>query len=335
MLLAGILFLAWAGEAWAECPVPAANGTQPYNDDVISSFGQVSANSLGGDGPELPSLRQGYPGIQNVSPSFPPTILKAIGFLESRWRQFRASSGSSGPTVINTASDPSCAYGIMQIVSGMSGTPQFDPPRVASEYRYNIGTGALILLNKWNYLAGLGSTFGNNDPAIMEDWYFAVWAYNHGGWFNNPNNPRFDPNRNAYWNPYDTGSYPASAFPYQELIWGYVANPPPGPDGQPLWPSVRLTFPDPNILGNDFTSPFYSPAHFDDPQPTHRDTAQIPPTPTPAPTATPTPIPAPTPTPTPTPRPTATPTPRPTATPAPDLHLPRRLFLPLFLQGDL
>lgn len=312
------------GEALADCPVPAATGIQPYHTSVSDSFSQVASNGLGDAGPVLPFLRQGTPDYQNVTPSFPPTILKAIGYVESRWRQFRASPGSSGTTVINTAGDPYCAYGIMQIVSGMSGNSQFDPPRVASEYQYNVGTGALILLNKWNYLAKLGSTFGNNDPAVMEDWYFSVWAYNRGDWYNNPNNPRYDPNRNAYWNPYDPSSYPASAYPYQELVWGYVANPPPGPDGQPLWQSTLLSFPDPNLLGYDFT-PFYSPAHFDDPQPVHSESgAATPPAPTP------TPVPTPTPAPTATPKPTATPTPRPT--PRPEIHLPRRMFLPFVVQ---
>jgi len=330
LLLAGLLTILWAGEALADCPVPASVGVQPYHTDVIQTFAQASQNTLGDKGPGLPSLRQGSPTYQDVPASFSPTILKAVGYIESSWRQFRASPGSSGPTVINYASDPWCAYGIMQIVSGMSGTSQFEPPRVASEYQYNIGTGTLILLNKWNYLAGIGSTFGNNDPAIMEDWYFAVWAYNRGDWFNNPNNPRYDPNRNMYWDPYDPSSYPASAYPYQELVWGYVANPPPGPDGQPVWQSIRLTLPDPNVLGYDFT-PFYSPAHFDDPQPVHRDTDQAPP----APTSTPTPRPAPTATPVPKPTatPTATPTPRPTPTRVPDLHLPRRVILPLIIIG--
>ncbi|MDP2727785.1 MAG: hypothetical protein Q8P59_09610, partial [Dehalococcoidia bacterium] len=213
------------------------DGVQPYQNETRQSFEQAASNTLGDSGPSYAALRQGYPSYQGVPASFSPTILKAIGYLESRWRQFRASSGAVGPTIINAASDPSCAYGIMQIVSGMSGTTQFDPPRVAGEHPYNIGTGALILLNKWNYLATIGSTVGDNNPAVMEDWYYAIWAYHNWNWswLNNPNTPRYDPNRNPYWDPFDPSSYPASAYPYQELILGYVANPPPGQDGQPLW----------------------------------------------------------------------------------------------------
>lgn len=319
-MLLGILSLAWPDEAWADCPVPAVDGIQPYHSQVSQAFGQAAAGALGGAGPSYPSLRQGYPTYQEVSASFPPTILKAIGYLESRWRQFRASPGAQGPTLINSASDPYCAYGVMQIVSGMNGTTSFDPPRVAAEYPYNAGTGALILLWKWNYLTKLGTAVGDNDPAIMEDWYFAVWAYHNGSWLNNPNNPRYDPNRNTYWDPFDYSSYPARAYPYQELIWGYVANPPPGPDGQPLWQSIRLSFPDPAAIGYDF-EPVYMPGHIDDPQPIHRDSAQANPTPTP--------------TPSPTPKPTATPSPAPTPTPRPvvDLHLPRRAYLPLVNSG--
>lgn len=330
--------MAWpGGMALADCPVPAVDGVQPYHNDVKLAFEQVSANGLGDRGPSLPALRQGYPNYQGVSPSFPPTLLKAIGMLESSWRQFRAARGSTGPTLINASSDPWCAYGVMQIVSGMSGSTQFDPPRVAAEYPYNVGTGAQILLGKWNYLATTDNTLGNNDPAVMEDWYYATWAYHSWSWLNNPNNPRFDPNRNPYWDPYDSNSYPASAYPYQELIWGYIANPPPGPDGQPLWQSIQLSFPDPASLGYS-----HPPGHINDPQPSHTDSTQpVPPPPTatptpvppPAPTATPTPIPQPTATPTPIPTPTLTPTPTPTRTPMPDLHLPRRGFFPEIFQG--
>jgi len=310
----GLLVLAWSDEAWAGCPIPAAEGVQPYPNEVSQTFDRVAANLLGDQAPWYPSLRQGYPIYQGVTASFPPTILKAIGYLESRWRQFRASPGGTGTTLINAASDPWCAYGLMQIVSGMSGTTQFEPPRVAAEYPYNTGTGALILLWKWNYLATIESSFGQNDPAVMEDWYYSVWAYHSWSWLNNPNNPRFDPNRNPYWDPFDPSSYPASAYPYQELIWGYVANPPPGPDGQPLWRSVRLSFPDPAAIGYS-----HPPGHLSDPQPVHTDSIQ----PAPAPTPTP----SPTPTPTPTPRPTPTATPRPTPTPV-DRHLPRRTMFP-------
>lgn len=291
------------------------DGVQPYPNEVSQSFDQAAANALGSRGPSYPALRQGYPSYQNVPAAFSPTILKAIGYLESRWRQFRAAPGAVGPTLINSVSDPWCAYGVMQIVSGMSGTTQFEPLRVAAEYPYNVGTGALILLNKWNYLAGIGSSVGENNPGLMEDWYYAVWAYHSWSWLNNPNNSRYDPNRNPYWDPYDPSSYPARAYPYQELIWGYVANPPPGPDGQPLWQSIRLSFPDPAAIG--YTHP---PGHISDPQPTHRDAAQ--PSPTPTPTRSPTPS------------PTATPSPTPKPTPTPvDLHLPRKGYFPLIHIG--
>ncbi|HLB12685.1 MAG TPA: hypothetical protein VJO15_06980 [Dehalococcoidia bacterium] len=245
-----------------------------------------------------------------------------MGYLESRWRQFRAAPGSAGPTVINSAGDPSCAYGLMQIVSGMNGTTLFEPPRVAGEYPYNIGTGALILLWKWNYLATTDSTVGANDPGVMEDWYYSVWAYHNWSYLNNPNNPRYDPNRNPYWDPFDPSSYPASAYPYQELIWGYVANPPPGPDGQPLWQSIRLSFPNPAAVGYS-----HPPTHISDPQPVHTD-SQPNPGPPPTPTPTPTAQPSPTPTRTATPRPSPTPTPT-----VVDLHLPRRAFFPYLPVG--
>lgn len=47
----------------------------------------------------------------------------------------------------------SCGYGVMQITSGMGGGAGFDPNQVAAEYPYNIGTGARILIEKWNGLS--------------------------------------------------------------------------------------------------------------------------------------------------------------------------------------
>lgn len=65
----------------------------------------------------------------------------------------------------------------MQITSGMEGGAGFEPGRVTAEPAYNIGTGALFLIQKWN---GLSVHIGNNNPYVAEDWYYAVWAYN--GW---------------------------------------------------------------------------------------------------------------------------------------------------------
>ena len=48
---------------------------------------------------------------------------------------------------------------------------------MAAEPAYNIGTGAIFLIQKWN---GLSVYIGNNNSYVVEDWYYAVWTYN--GW---------------------------------------------------------------------------------------------------------------------------------------------------------
>src|SRR5207253_545070 len=107
-----------------------------------------------------------------VSPFIPKSLIKAVAWTESTgWKQFNASYGQSGTTVIAV----DCGYGIMQITSFMDGSdPAFVPSRVAAEPAYNIGTGAQFLINKWN----VAQYIGNNDPTIYENWYYALWYYN-------------------------------------------------------------------------------------------------------------------------------------------------------------
>jgi len=98
---------------------------------------------------------------------------------------------------------------------------------------------------------------GNNNPYIVEDWYYAVWAYNRWGWYNNPNNSRFDPYRGVW---LCGQGQDRTKWPYQELIWGCAANPP-GPE---FWNPVPLTLPDRADLNSD-----PPPTHIDTPQPSH------------------------------------------------------------------
>lgn len=162
--------------AQGSCPEPAKYGRQPWPDELVHVFDRAGTNRLGNEGPDLPQIRKGYPPSQAelISPYAPCILLKAIGYTESTgWKQFDADYDQSGYTVIS----PDCGYGIMQITSGMEGGAGFDPGRVAGEPAYNIGTGARILIQKWNALAHY---IGNNNPHVVEDWYYAVWAYNGG-----------------------------------------------------------------------------------------------------------------------------------------------------------
>lgn len=261
--------------AQGSCPEPTAYGRQPFPDELVDVFAQAGTNRLGNAGPDLPQIWKGYPPSQakQISPYVPCILLKAIGYTESTgWKQFNANYGQEGWTVI--AQD--YGYGIMQITSDMDdgdlnddGNREFEPSRVAAEPAYNIGTGALVLIHKWNALAHY---IGNNNPYVVEDWYYAVWAYNGGlrsdgtlTWNGNPNNncPADNPDCGYAFNPFRPpfdGSQPRRWYPYQEIVWGYAANPP-GPE---FWDPAPLTLPDRTDLNSD-----PPPTHIDTPQPFH------------------------------------------------------------------
>ena len=155
----------------------------------------------------------------------------------------------------------------------MTGNAGFDPSRVVREPTYNIGTGARILTEKWRTLA---HSIGENDPLVVEDWYYAVWAYNGFSWYNNPNRncpPEvttctpsigWNPNRPPF-----SGNdlvTPRSWYPYQELIWGWATNPL-SYQGSQLYPAVPLTLPPRSTL---LTSPgLPPPLHISRPLPAH------------------------------------------------------------------
>jgi hypothetical protein len=134
-------------------------------------------------------LPPGYPPLPPESGvhTIPAVLLKAIGWVESGWHQFTP----QGTPLVSF----DFGYGIMQVTSGMAGAfgnvdGDLDPgvqSAIASSYRYNIDFGAGILATKWSTTPRIG----DGNPSVLENWYYALWAYNGWGWVNNPNNPRF------------------------------------------------------------------------------------------------------------------------------------------------
>ncbi|MDT0344545.1 golvesin C-terminal-like domain-containing protein [Streptomyces litchfieldiae] len=149
-----------------------------------------------------------------------------------------------------------CGYGITQVTDHMrragheDGGPAAWPYQkqraVALDYTVNIAAGLSILSEKWNQTRNGGLTVNNGDPAKLENWFFALWAYNSGyypqsqagqnggawgvGWANNPANPEWDPARDnfmedRYGNPqYADAAHPQD-WPYQEKVLGFAAHP--------------------------------------------------------------------------------------------------------------
>jgi hypothetical protein len=186
-----------------------------------------------------------------TAPFVPPVLLKAISYIESGWAQASydplVQYGETGPVLVSA----DCGYGLMQVTSGMqnvSGFPNMDQTMIGGHYAFNIARGAQILAQKWNDAPEFRPIVGGRDPHIIENWYFALWAYNGFAFRNHPFNAGYDPNRP----PYDCQPGTPRNYPYQELILGCVAHPPMR-DGVPLWPAQPVTLP--NLSDPAFAGP--------------------------------------------------------------------------------
>jgi hypothetical protein len=166
-----------------------------------------------------------------------------------------------------------CGTGIGQITTGMAmstpsgtsvadGSPYFTTQEqqqaIATDYASNIAATLNMLIDKWNQLYNAGIIAGDGNTAYIENWYFAVWAYNAGvepgsaaygnttgcqpspsctdnggsggnwglGWANNPANPVYPDDRTPFVNsPVDTKV--PNHWPYPELVMGWAYSPVP------------------------------------------------------------------------------------------------------------
>ncbi|WHT22586.1 hypothetical protein N8J89_16430 [Crossiella sp. CA-258035] len=150
-----------------------------------------------------------------------------------------------------------CGYGVGQVTDGMRkpGHPHPDKPNdrprtaaeqraIGTDYAANIAASLRILQDKWNELQSVRNFVNNNDPSKIENWFFALWAYNSGyhvpgepnsngayglGWGNNPVNPKYDQQRHPFGQEPTDFKYP-QRWPYPEKVIGFAANPPSGYD---------------------------------------------------------------------------------------------------------
>lgn len=253
--LALVTLLAWQPLLLFACALAETTPAyQPQLSETRLAIEQASRGQLGPAYPALPPIEVGYPQSRPVAAEAPCTILKAIAWQEGGWQQATGNTlpGQTGPVKMS----PSCGYGIMQITTGMQNAgelPIETQQKIASDYKYNVGQGAKLLVEKWNAGDSQNAVVGTRDPSVGEDWYYAVWAYNQFNFKNNPNNPDYPAARPAF-----TGTQPKSHYPYQEVIWGYAANPP-KVNGADLWNPVPLQLPDRSLIGQA-PSPIPAPA---------------------------------------------------------------------------
>ena len=206
----------------------------------------------------IPNVETGLRGERafDEDPYVPPTLLKAIGYIESGIRQSQSGTFGGVEAVLESFD---CGYGIMQITSGMTsplddGWPSLQQALVATHYLYDIGRGAAILVEKWNgapEVRPIAGTDSVSHPRIVENWYFATWSYNgFTGPFaairsNHPASPSYAWPRSGFsCGALDDGyGHSYGDYPYQELVFGCAARPP-SVGGEQLWDPLALSLPD-------------------------------------------------------------------------------------------
>ncbi|WP_240135559.1 golvesin C-terminal-like domain-containing protein [Streptomyces sp. MUM 178J] len=162
---------------------------------------------------------------------------------------YAASGEQLDPWRINW-DDADCGYGITQATDGMRlpghGQPtlsRLKQEAIALDYTANIAAGAQILSEKWNQTRNAGMSVNDGHPKWIENWFFALWAYNSGfyptpdsaghwgvGFTNNPANPLWKANRTPFLENHSGGDdYSHAAhpqdWPYQEKVIGWAARP--------------------------------------------------------------------------------------------------------------
>ncbi|KLU59911.1 N-acetylmuramoyl-L-alanine amidase LytC precursor [Peptococcaceae bacterium CEB3] len=128
------------------------------------------------DNPPLAVVNQKLDTIAREK-GIPSDILKAIAFEESSWRQF---DSQGNPLLAGPANHP--AIGLMQ-VSSYNDSDQATINKLKYDIDFNIEMGADLLNQKWRMVPKIG----DGDRNKLENWYFALWAYNRWSGTNNPN----------------------------------------------------------------------------------------------------------------------------------------------------
>ncbi|WP_107162197.1 SGNH/GDSL hydrolase family protein [Micromonospora sp. RP3T] len=156
-----------------------------------------------------------------------------------------------------------CGYGVMQITDGMrlagregdspAALPYQTQRAVALDFAANVAAGLKLLITKWNQTRAAGMYVNNGDPKFIENWFFAIWAYNSGfhpdagdgspwgvGWLNNPVNPNYPANRDAFLDKTMADAAHPLYWPYQEKVLGFAGHPIELPEGpNTLVPAFR------------------------------------------------------------------------------------------------
>ena len=138
----------------------------------------------------------------------PAVLAKALAYTESNIRQF-----SNGQPL---QSFDGYSWGIMQV--SPHAHPNYDVEKLKYDIEYNIAACIEIMLEK--YGSTKLPTIGDNDPRVLENWYFALWAYN--GWAES-NNPNMLPYEHSDWT--QTEAYQDKVLRFAQSQFGQAITP--------------------------------------------------------------------------------------------------------------
>ncbi len=150
----------------------------------------------------------------DTSLRIPPTLLKSVVWVESEFAHANSNVPWGGVGPVQRSFD--CGFGLGQITSGMenhSGSPNAKQTLVGTHFVFNVAEAARMLAQKWNDVSV--PIAGDGDPANLEDWYYAVWAYN--GLFLT-NHPLYDFDHQSQW----LAWWDSSQYPFRDPLRGEV-----------------------------------------------------------------------------------------------------------------
>ncbi|MBG9548294.1 transglycosylase SLT domain-containing protein [Cytobacillus firmus] len=110
----------------------------------------------------------------------PPELVKAIAITENGAFQQFTERGE-------VFKSPDNGYGIMQVTPLDEHDDRYDWEKAKYDIGINIETGIQILLEKWSYAGSRIPVVNDGDKEVLENWYFAIMAYNGLSKFNDPN----------------------------------------------------------------------------------------------------------------------------------------------------
>lgn len=141
---------------------------------LILSYESVFANTSSTNPPRAELEKK----IEEVARKrgIPSIILKSIARVESTFKQFN----KDGSVFVSRSG----SIGLMQIHNKYG---WFEDEKLKYDIDYNIEAGADVLLRKWELAVEKLPQIGDMNPNVLENWYFAIWAYNGWSKSNNPN----------------------------------------------------------------------------------------------------------------------------------------------------